>query len=65
MSTQVCGLMTGKQLLDTVKEIQLKALEKQKKQKEGEGKKKAKDIETFFRCKEKCTCTNEECCAKN
>ena len=57
--------MTGKQLLDTVKEIQLKDLEKQKKEKEGEGKKKAKDIETFLRCKEKCICTNEVCCAKN
>ena len=56
--------MTGKQLLDTVKEIQLKELEKQK-EKEGEGKKKAKDIETFLRCKEKCICTNEVCCAKN
>ena len=57
--------MTGTRLPDTVKEIQLKALEKQKKQKEGEGKKKAKGIETILRCKEKCICTNEECCAKN
>ena len=57
-------MTTGTRLPDTVKEIQLKALEKQK-QKE-EGKKKAKGIETILiRCKEKCICTNEECCAKN
>ena len=40
--TQVCGSMTGKQLLGTVKEIR-KAQEKQRKQQEANDKK-AKDI---------------------
>ena len=63
--TQVCGSMTGKRLLDTVKDIQLRAQEKQKKQQEAKNKK-VKDIEAFLlRCKEKCTCTTEECYAKN
>lgn len=62
--TQVCGLMTGKWLLDIVKEIQLKAWEKQKKQQEVMDNK-VKDREAFSRCKEKCICTTEECYAKN
>ena len=56
--TQACGSMTGKRLLKTVKEIQLKAREKQKKQQEAEDMN-AKDIEAFSRCKEKCICTTE------
>ena len=56
--------MTGKRLLETVKEIQLKGQEKQRKQQEDKDNN-AKDIEAFLRCKEKCICTTEECYAKN
>ena len=60
--TQVCGSMTGKNVIELVKEIKEKKVESER-QKQVKLSRKQDDKDLFLRCKDECVCNTEPCLA--